>query len=289
MDLPRQHPEPARIVVAGWIALDYLIGLGGLLSAGDDVDVMQLEVACGGRGANQAMAVAALGLDVGLIGRVGDDEYADVLLEELIECGVDTRHVETSPDRTGIRFVHELDGGRRAVAAAPGANEYLSVDDFNRRIQAIGECSVFAISDELPGAVVRRALDIAREAGVPSVLSHRSGVQPSDALVAAADVLVVADFAGSGLIAPGLARERPREAVRVLSQRGAHTAILLAHDTVLVADQLSSRFVDAPQPIASEDATDAFIAGLLQGLAVDESIDQAVLRGVRAATLLVDH
>ncbi len=68
-----------------------------------------------------AAQAAKLGLKVGLLGRVGDDAFGNLLLQRLQEAGVDTRHMVVDPSlKTGLT-VHLTQPGDRAMLTHPGS------------------------------------------------------------------------------------------------------------------------------------------------------------------------
>ena len=63
---------------------------------------------------------------------------------------------------------------------------------------------------------------------------------------------------------------------------------MLTRNRALLATAQDVREVSSPSPLDGEDAVDAFVAGLLQGLAEGDALEPAVLRGVRTGCLLCD-
>jgi ribokinase len=278
-----------RAVIIGFITIDFIAHVEGFASTHVPEQATELDVACGGRAANQAMALTAIETEVQLLARLGTDEHASLLTEELLELGIDTQLLQQAPAQTGMRLIAEQSDGSRSVTVFRGANDYLTVDDLNRRADDLRLAKVVAVTTEPAGAIVRRALDIAKAAGVPTVLTHAPSAKPvSDAVVAAADVIVCSDTTCSGLIDPGVAREHPEAALRAIIQRGAPAAILLTRNRALLAIGAEVREVASPGRLDTEDAVDAFVAGLIQGYVEGESLEENVLRGVRTSALLID-
>ncbi|MCW2949403.1 MAG: PfkB domain protein [Thermoleophilia bacterium] len=278
-----------RTVIIGFITIDFIAHVEGFASTGIPEQATELDVACGGRAANQAMALTAIEGDVQLLARVGTDEHASLLTEELLELGIDTQLLQQAPAQTGLRLIAERGDGERSVTVFRGANDYLTVDDLNRRADDIRLAKAVGVTTEPAGAVVRRALEIARTAGVPTVLTHAPSAKPiSDAVIAAADIIVCSEATCSGLIDPGVAQEQPEAALRAIVQRGAPAALLLTQHRALLAIGSDVREVPSPGRLDTEDAVDAFVAGLLQGLTEADSLDESVLRGVRTSALLID-
>lgn len=278
-----------RVLVTGFISIDFIAHVAGFPSTITPEQATALDVACGGRAANQAMALTAIESEVALLARVGTDEHATLLTEELLDIGVITEFVQQAPSPTGMRLINEQPDGARTVTVFRGANDYLTVDDLNRRAEAIREAGAFGVTTEPAGAVAVRALEIAAQGNVPTVLTHAPSAKPvSDRLLANASVIVCSDATSTGLLDPGVAKEHPEAALRALVQRGAPAVVLLSATRALLATATDVREVSSPGRLDTEDAVDAFVAGLLQGLAEGEALEPAVLRGVRTGCLLVD-
>jgi len=279
----------ARVIITGFISIDFIAHVEGFASTQLPEQATGLDVACGGRAANQAMALTAIEGDVALLARVGTDEHATLLTEELLEIGVSTEMLQQAPSTTGMRLIAERRDGSRQVTIHRGANDYLTVDDLNRRAEAIRTAGALGVTTEPAGAIALRALEIAAQAKVPTVLTHAPSAKPvSDRLLANAGIVVCSDATCSGLLDPGVTQEHPEAALRALIQRGAGAVVLLTRTRALLATGSDVREVASPGRLDTEDAVDAFVAGMLQGLAEGEALDPAVLRGVRTGCLLVD-
>lgn len=278
----------SEILVVGFISIDFIGHVDGLPTTMVAAKASDYDVACGGRAANQAMALSAIESDVALIARVGNDQHADLLTDELLEIGVESDYVLTAPEATGLRLIAELENGEQAAVVYRGANDYLTVDDLNRRADAFAEAKAVGITTEPMGAIVLRALELAAQGKTASVLTYHPGLPLSDRVIAAPDVIVVSDTTCVGLLDPELAAKQPDHAARALVQRGAKAVLLLTADRALLATPEDVRQVQAPGVLNREDAVDACVAGILQGFAEGERIEAAVLRGVRTACLLVD-
>ena len=279
----------SRVLVTGFITIDFIAHVEGFGGTSIPVQARELDVACGGRAANQAMALTAVECEVDLLARVGTDEHATLLTEELVDIGVGTEHVQAAPAQTGLRLIEEQDDGTRQVTIFRGANDYLSVDDLNRRAEYVRQARAMGVTTEPAGAVTVRALQMAANANIPTVLTHAPTARPvSDNVISAASVIVTSDTTCSGLLDPGVTKQHPEAALRALVQRGARAVVLLTRERALLATADQVRDVSSPGRLDTEDAVDAFAAGMLQGLAEGDALEPCVLRGVRTSCLLVD-
>jgi ribokinase len=279
----------ADVLVTGFITIDFIAHVEALPTGSVPVQASEFDVACGGRAANQAMALTAVEVPVSLLARLGEDDHADLLREELVDLGVDVEHLTAAPSQTGLRMVGELPDGATGAIVFRGANDYLSVDDLNRRSALFASAGAVGVTTEPAGSVVLRALELAQQGGTPTVLTHAAGARNiSDRVLAACSVLVLSDSTCQGLLDPAIASEQPQAAARALCQRGAPAVALLTRDRALLATPGEVRQVTSPGRLDSEDAVDAFAAGVLHGLSQGEPLEEAVLRGVRVGNLLVD-
>src|SRR5688572_22571943 len=113
----------AGVLCVGWIMLDFIGHVDAFPNATMPVMANDFDVACGGRAANQAMALTALDCEVELIARLGEDEHGELLRAELEEMGVGSESVQSAPSATGIRLVCDAGEAGQTRVVWPGANE----------------------------------------------------------------------------------------------------------------------------------------------------------------------
>ena len=78
----------SRALVVGSINMDLVMRTQSLPRPGETVVGGSFSVVPGGKGANQAAAVARLGPSTALIGAVGDDDFGTAALDNLQRQGV---------------------------------------------------------------------------------------------------------------------------------------------------------------------------------------------------------
>ena len=82
-----------RILVVGSFVMDVIATTDRIPPSGQTIYGKEFHMAPGGKGANQAVQCARLGADVTMVGCVGDDLFANILLETPKASGVDISHV----------------------------------------------------------------------------------------------------------------------------------------------------------------------------------------------------
>ena len=158
----KQMPEPVRerlealkeapgsVIVVGSMNADYTVTTKRLPKPGETVNGGAMKVLPGGKGANQASAAARLGVNVQLLGAVGEDSNADFLLSKLDEAGVDTAdilHVEGPSGTTVITVSAE---GENTIVYSPGSNAKASAGYVQSHRTTIAECAVLGLCLESP-------------------------------------------------------------------------------------------------------------------------------------------
>jgi ribokinase len=179
----------ARIAVLGSITLDAVARMPRFPSPGETLFADRLDVFPGGKGLNQAIAAARLGASVTLLGRVGRDVFADILLDAAAGDAVDTSGVRRGDGATGFAVPIVVPGGENAILAAPGAN--LSITAAELDVATIEAADALLVQFETPLETVTAAIAIARGAGTRVVLNPAPALPFDRRLLASVDVLVV--------------------------------------------------------------------------------------------------
>ena len=115
-------PSKKPIVVVGSINTDLVSVTRRIPAIGETVIGTDFHVHPGGKGANQAVAVARLGYPVQLIGRLGNDEFGSQLRSHLEGAGVDIAGVATSDGTSGVAVIVVSEKGENSIIVTPGAN-----------------------------------------------------------------------------------------------------------------------------------------------------------------------
>ncbi len=112
-----------KVLVIGSINCDYVINVPKMPETGETLLCGGYELAPGGKGANQAYALAKLGGKVAMLGAVGDDGPGEKLLGNLRAVGVDVSEIMTLPgESTGTAFIFVDSAGSNSILVSQGAN-----------------------------------------------------------------------------------------------------------------------------------------------------------------------
>src|SRR5262245_30580871 len=121
---------PPRVTVVGSANIDLTFRASRLPRPGETVFGTGFYQGFGGKGANQAVAVARLGTPASFVGRVGADDFGQGNRDQLVREGVDITYLLTDPNRpTGTAAILVDDAGENAIVGVPGANLGLTPED----------------------------------------------------------------------------------------------------------------------------------------------------------------
>jgi ribokinase len=160
----------ARVAVVGSYGVGLTVGLDRVPDAGETVVGRTFRIDHGGKGSNQAVGMARLGAEVDFLTAVGDDTFGQEAIALWRAEGVHAEPVlADEPTMTAPIFVEPT--GENRIVIVPGALERLArahVDAFAERIAAADVC---VVQLEIPLDTALYALEVARRAGVRTVLN----------------------------------------------------------------------------------------------------------------------
>jgi ribokinase len=171
------------IVVVGSINIDLVARAERVPVAGETVHSSDFQMHPGGKGANQAVAVARLGYPVRMIGHVGSDAFGEELRAQLVRSGVDASSVQTSKGPSGVAMIAVAPNGNNAIVVTPGANAFLSPRDVDDHADAIGEAGAVLTQLEIPLQTVEYLGTLCARLEIPLILD------PAPARALPADLL----------------------------------------------------------------------------------------------------
>jgi ribokinase len=287
----------APLMVLGSLNVDQVLRVSQIAAAGHTVPARGIQWFNGGKGGNQAVAAARVGVAVEMVGAVGDDAGGATLLAGLRAEGIDTRHVAVQPAQaSGLACIQVDDDGHNAIAVLEGANATVSPQRIDLMLQSCPSAATrwWLAQLEVPAQTVWHLLGKVHGAGGAMVLN----VSPEQAVADAAWPLlhgvIVNEHEAQWLgHMPVQSVEQGLFAAQSLQRRGPRwVAVTLgAQGVCLCAGELGPNPVYQPaQKVPVVDTTgagDAYAGVLLAGLAQGLPLPMASERAQSAAALCV--
>jgi ribokinase len=158
------------IIVVGSINTDLVSVTKRMPAVGETVIGSDFQIHSGGKGANQAVAVARLGYPVRLIGRLGNDAFGAELRTNLEKAGVEITGVSTSDGASGVAVIVVSEHGENSIVLAPGANSKVTPEDLDANISILKGAGMVLAQLEIPLGTIEYLARICAKENVPLIL-----------------------------------------------------------------------------------------------------------------------
>jgi ribokinase len=163
----------SNISVLGIFVADIIFSGKKIPSVGETILGDSYNIGPGGKGCNQAIAIARLGGKVNFISKIGKDDYGQLALNTLNQNKIDTSTIIQSADyQTGVAGIMvDKKTGKNAINVITGAPSSFTIDEVNQNIDKIQNSKIFLTQLEIPKDVILHSLKIAKENSVLTILN----------------------------------------------------------------------------------------------------------------------
>ncbi|MCZ2127794.1 MAG: ribokinase [Anaerolineales bacterium] len=277
------------ILVVGSLNADLVIRAPRFPQPGETISGEDLQVIPGGKGANQAVAAARQGAQTALVGRVGGDQFAPFLVQNLQANRVDVSQVRADSSASGVAIIIVDESGQNSIVLSPGANAKVAPQDVD--LAAFPDAQILLLQLEIPTPTVLRAAQEAHRRGRTVILNPAPAQALPAELLANTDILIpneselellsgesVQNFSSVESAAKKIMTQGVKVVVVTLGERG---AALITSDKTEIIPAFKVNAVDTTA------AGDAFIGGFAASLLKGESLATAVRYGSACGALAV--
>ncbi len=254
-----------KAIVIGSINMDFTMAVQHLPAKGETITADHFKQSPGGKGANQAVALARLGADVMMIGAVGKDGMGKSLTAALAREGISTAGIEIADTATGNAFINVDHEGSNTIVVYPGANYRLDMDWVMGFRDEIAAADYVVLQLEIPTETAEGCIRLAHGLGTKVILNPAPARPLSDDIYPITDIIVPNEtelkiLTGTDDIVEG---------ARLLLGRGVKSVVVtLGSKGCLYVDGVRGYREDGfkVHSVDSTAAGDAFIGGLAVSL-----------------------
>lgn len=281
-----------RITVIGSLNMDLVATLKYMPKIGETVTGYDFKQFPGGKGANQAVAMARLGGKVNMIGKVGVDSFGDILIDSLKKNGVNVENIKKEKNcSTGVALIIVDEQANNSIVVISGANYKITKKDIDEILDVIKDSKIVVIQLEVPLEVVRHSLIKSKELGKYTILNPAPAEELDDEIMKNIDLLIPNETEVE--ILGGIEIKSEKDIVsasKKLIKRGVKKIIVtLGEKGSIYITEKEVRKFDAYKANAVDTtaAGDAYIGAIAVALVNDEDIDIAIDMASKVGALTV--
>jgi ribokinase len=277
--------------VVGSLNIDLIVECERFPLAGETLRAVGYREVPGGKGGNQAMALARLGARPRMVGAVGDDARGMGYRRTLAAAGVEVGGLRTDPERpTGLALI-EVAAGENRIVVVPGANGGLTDQNVVDGLADLAPGDLVLLQLEIPLAAVFAAIRHVRSRGARVILDPAPATDLPDEILALVDFLTPNETEARVL---ARTQSRPSSgaddlaAARSLVARGCATVVQKSGASgvwAVTKDHVLGRPSFPAQVVDTVGAGDAFNAGFAFALGHGWGLAEALDWGNAAGSL----
>ncbi len=249
------------VLVIGSLNADLVVRSPRFPQPGETISGGDLLTIPGGKGANQAVAAARQGANVAMLGRVGKDNFAPLLIENLNSNSVNTAHVAQDDSATGTAIIIVDANGQNSIVLSPGANGKVDFHD----IDSAPDAKILLLQFEIPIDSVLHAARRYKTKGATVILNPAPARQIPEELLTLIDILIPNESELSLLTNMPVTDEKSAElAAQEILKRGVKTVIVTMGSKgalVVTGTQVTQVDTYKVDVVDTTAAGDAFIGG----------------------------
>ena len=281
-----------KIVVVGSTNMDMVVKTSHIPAHGETVLGGAFLMNPGGKGANQAVAVARLGGNVQFVSKIGNDVFGKQSFQLFQAEGINTSCIlsdESLP--SGVALITVDAAGENSIVVAAGANANLLPADIERALGEIGTAGIILLQLEIPLATVQYVAEYAASNGIRVILNPAPAAVLSSQLLSHIDVITpnvteASMISGINVSDIGTAKQ----AATRIRELGVDTVVItMGPAGALILEGAVFTHVPAPkvQPVDTTAAGDTFNGALAVALSENKSLPDAVRFACEAAAVSV--
>lgn len=261
-----------KIAVIGSMSMDLVVQTEVVPGQGETVLGHSFKTFCGGKGANQAIAAARAGLEVIMIGAVGQDSFGKVIKENLEENLINTEFIkEVKESASGSAHITINEGDNRIVVV-PGANSLVSMADVRSALTKHPDIELIILQNEIPLAINQEILALATSLSIKTLYNPAPALAIEQTMIEEASYLTPNEHEFKLLFPEASLKSMlERYSNKLLVTQGSK-GVIFASDTA-IENVLANKVTNVVDTTGAGDTFNGYFAkGIMSQLSVEDSI-----------------
>lgn len=260
--------------------MDLVVNVDAMPKPGQTIIGSNFKEVPGGKGANQAVAMARLNGNVSMIGKVGEDGFGQTLINSLKNDKVDTTYIQTTKGSTGVALITVDKNAQNSIVVSPGANFEVKEEDIDNNIKAIENSDIVVLQLETPLNTIKYALNKAKELNKYTILNPAPAVKLDDEIIKNVDLLTPNETELEIISGVSIETEEDiQKAAQIMIEKGVKELIVtLGSKGSLYINKEKSMFKKAykVEAVDTTAAGDSYTGALAVALSQDKGIEDAM-------------
>ena len=272
----------SEISVLGIFVADISFSGSKIPSIGETILGDTYNVGPGGKGCNQAIAVARLGGKVNFLSNIGKDNYGQLAINTLSQNNIDVSTIiQSSKHKTGVAGIMvDKKTGKNAINVITGAPSTLTIDEVRKNIDKIKNSKIFLTQLEVPKEVILYSLKQAKESKVLTILNPAPASEISKEFYDYIDYFTPNEIEAEFYTGIKITNEKDakKASIKLLNLGLKKVIITLGEKGLFYSDGEEDIYLKATsvKAIDTTGAGDAFNGGLAFALSQNKSIKDAL-------------
>lgn len=274
-----------KILDFGSLNYDYVYGVEHVVVPGETISSLDMEIFCGGKGLNQAIAAARAGAEVSLAGMVGED--GQLFMDICKANGIDSSFIRQIPGKSGHAIIQLDKNGQNSILLYGGSNRQMTREYVDEVLDGFEKGDLLLLQNEIN--LLSYIIDKAYEKGMRILLNP----SPYNEKAAACDLTKVSVFLINEIEGEQMTGEKePDQILDVLREKYPEAEIMLTlgskgsvycrKDERYRQDIYKVKAVDTTA--AGDTFTGYFVASLLKGMPIEEMLKKCAKASAMAVS-----
>ena len=272
----------SEISVLGIFVADISFSGPKIPAVGETILGNKYNIGPGGKGCNQAVAIARLGGKVNFISKIGKDSYGELAINTLEKNKISTENIIQDINlQTGVAgILVDKNSGKNAINVIVGAPSTFKITEIDNQIDIIKNSKIFLTQLEVPKDVTLHCLKIAKENGCLTILNPAPASEISEEFYKHIDYFTPNETEAEFYTNIKITNEKEaKQAADKLINLGIKKIIItLGEKGLFYSDGKEEIYMNASsvKAIDTTGAGDAFNGGLAFGLSKKKSIRECL-------------
>lgn len=270
-----------KIVVVGSTNMDMVVKTDHIPKPGETVLSGSFFMNSGGKGANQAVAIARLGGNIVFMSKVGNDIFGKQSAQLLDEEGINTTYVLSDEELpSGVALITVDQSGENSIVVASGANANLYPADLKNALEEIASADIVLLQLEIPMETVDFIAKYAASKNVRVILDPAPANELSAELLSSIDIITPNQTEAeklSGIKVHNI--ESAKKAAKAICGKGVKNVLVtMGALGVVICENGKIQLVPAPKVVALDTtaAGDVFNGALAVAISEEKTLIEAV-------------